>query len=231
VAIAFDAVSGATGVVVSSLTFAHTVASGGILVVFAGELADTPTVTGVTYNGTALTQLLPTTDHSGGVIATNSAWVIHNPTTGSSQNIVVTFSSAGGAYCAAHGLSYTGVANSSAAATHRTIYHDGQSIGGKDITVVDSVNGDMVLASCGNYGSDPSAGSGMTGRRFDTGIGGSAYDFGSEDTAATGANTVMTFTSDDWCTNIAFALIPSAAAATFIPSKPMNSQMRSVLAQ
>jgi hypothetical protein len=230
VAIAFNAASSATGTGVSSLTFAHTVAAGGILVVSAQVCGGTMTVTGVTYNAVALTQLLADTDLSGaGVKAKNSAWLIHNPTTGSSQNIVVSFSTSA-EYAGGVGTSYTGVVNSSAAAAHRTVYSagDGEAGSGVDVTVTDSVNADMVYASSSTYGQALDAGSGMTGRVFLVFSGN--YSSGAEDKVATGASTVMSFSQDIYCTNIAFALIPSAAA-TFIPSKPMNSQMRSVLAQ
>lgn len=221
-AIAFNAVSGATGIAVASLTFAHTVSTGGVLIVFAAALGE-QSITGVTFDGVALTQLLATTDNSGGVVAQNSAWIIHNPTAGVSRNIVVTHSAAGGSYFAAHGLSYTGVVNSSAAATHRTIYNTGAGGGGANVTVVDSVSGDLVLASCSNYSGTLSAGGGITSRRFDNAIGGGAYSLGSEDIAASGANTVMSFTADNYCTNIAFALVPSAGVAA--TSLPFNSMM------
>lgn len=228
-AIAFDAVSGATGVSVASLTFAHTVAAGGVLVVLAAELGDTPTVTGVTYDGAALTQLLADTDDSGGVLAKNSAWAIHNPTTGSSKNIVVSFSAAGTAYCAANGLSYTGVVNSSVAAMHRTIYHAGASGGGADVTVVDSQSGDIVVASCGNWTNVISAGAGMTSRKFDTAIGAGNYSYGSEDKSASGASTVMGFTNDNWCTNVAFALIPASGGGATITLPELERLSRGYL--
>lgn len=217
-AIAFDAVSFGDTFGASSVTFAHTVAAGGVLVVFAYIDDDgIRTVTGVTYNGTAMTQLLATTnDASSGVSRTNSAWVIHNPTTGSAQNIVVTASATVNANLCAHGISYTGVANGSAAATHRTIFHAGDGGGGTgvDVTVTDSVSGDLVVASCCTLSATLSAGSGMTSRRFDQDVSGNTASMGVEDTSATGANTVMSFTGDNFCTNIAFALIAAASGVT-----------------
>lgn len=209
-AIAIDNVSGVVGTAVSSLTIAHTVAAGAVLVAFAAALGDTPTVTGVTYNSVALTQLLGTTDDSGGVLATNSAWIIHNPASGT-HDLVATFSAAGSSNSALHGLSYTGVEATSAAAAHRAPYHNGAG----DVTVVDSVSGDMVVGSCGNYDFGAgaiSAGATWNSRRFDNAISGGSYALGSEDTIATGASTVVVFTNDnDFSTNIAFALIPAAA--------------------
>lgn len=212
-AIAFDAASTAVGTVVSSLTASHTVASGGILLAFAASLGDTPTCTGVTYNGTALTQLQATVDDSGGVLAQHSAWVIHNPSTGSAYNCVASFSSAGAAYSALHVVSYTGVANGSAAATHRTIYHGGS--GG--LTVVDSQSSDMVVCSAATYNNSTptTAGSGMTSRAQSSSVGGGSYHCTTEEKSATGASTVMTFTNElGFTTAIGFALIPGSGGAS-----------------
>lgn len=204
--IAFDAASGSdqdsSG---TTLTFAHTVASGGVLVVIAAYLGDSPTISGVTYDTVALTQLLGTTDNSGGVGAKISAWAIHNPTTGSSKNIVITYSATGGGYFAGIGLSYTGVVNSSVAAMHRTIYSGGAGGGGADLTVVDSQSGDMVVCGLANWASNPTSGQTLRKEQLDAGTG--TYDLSASDKVATGGNTAMTWTNDDFTTICGFALI------------------------
>lgn len=216
-AIAFDAVNGATGIGVSSLTYAITVAVGGVLLVFAAPLGSAQTVSSVTFDGVALTVVLVLTDNSGGVAAKNSAWMSVNPTTGISKNVVVTFSAALGDSGASHAVSYTGVETSSVAAAHRTIYSGGAGGSGANLTVVDSQAGDLVIGSCANYtgGTQPSAGAGFTSRRFDTGIDG-PFALGTEDISATGASTVVSFTNDDFCTNVAYALVPGSGGGATV---------------
>lgn len=205
--ITFDAFSSQQANGVSSFSWSHTVASGGVLIVFAST-GGPQTVTGVTYNSVAMTQLLATTDGSAGVDANNSAWVLHNPTTGSAQTVVVTLSGTTAGYGAGHAVSYTGVSNASAAATHRTIYNAGSGAGGGgvNVTVVDSQSGDLVISSISNQGAAITAD--HTSRGI-TQIFGSSYRLGTQDAAATGANTVMSWSSDDRCTHIAFALVPA----------------------
>src|SRR5664279_1808782 len=75
----------------ASLTFALTITNANLLIV--GAMAGTVggvTVTGVTYNGAALTKITSAT--YGGTVYT-SLWYLKNPATGA-HNVVVTYSSA-----------------------------------------------------------------------------------------------------------------------------------------
>ena len=83
--------------------------------------------------------------------------------------------------------------------------------------------GDQVIASCGNFRGSAvtlSAGAGMTSRRVDSLIGGGAYSMCTEDVVASGASTVASWTNDDFCTNIAFALIPGGGGPPAGPTYP-----------
>ena len=87
-AIAFDAASSATGVGVSSLTWAHTT-SGADRLLIVGVSFDTGTVTGVTYAGVPMTSVGNTT-----TALKMHMWRLIAPATGA-NNIVVSFSNTG----------------------------------------------------------------------------------------------------------------------------------------
>lgn len=101
-AIARDASSHSTGSAVSSLTFSHTCASGALLVV-GSRGATTDTLTGITYNGVALSLVKS---------FTNNRWhylyILGNPASGA-HNIVISFS--GATDCIGWGQSYSGTGN------------------------------------------------------------------------------------------------------------------------
>ncbi len=103
-ALAFDAASGANGSSVSSLTFSHTITgSDPVLSVLTG-INNNIAVTGITYNGVALTQVSGAAQS--GVNTYTDAWLIIGPATGA-NNVVVTWASAGSRTCAI-GISLSG---------------------------------------------------------------------------------------------------------------------------
>lgn len=107
--IAFDAVSTATeGSNVSSVTFSHAVgAAGKNRILLTGTITESldTAVSGVTFNGTALTKIHDAFDPGGGTRV--ELWYLVNPAA-TTANIVVTWaSSVTRAYAA--GVSYTGV--------------------------------------------------------------------------------------------------------------------------
>lgn len=106
-AIAVDATSSSANQTGSSVTFAHTCGgSNRILVVAVSIAAGIPTVSGITYNGVALTQIATVL----GVAADRRTelWYLIAPATGA-NNIVVTLSGAPGAFFNVGAVSYTGV--------------------------------------------------------------------------------------------------------------------------
>lgn len=107
-AIALDASSGSFGVGVTSLTWAHT-CTGSNLLLLVGFLTnnDTDIITGVTYNGVAMTkiqQLLTSTNSYHSYV-----WGLLAPAT-SANNIVI--SASGSSLIYAGAVSYTGVSQS-----------------------------------------------------------------------------------------------------------------------
>jgi hypothetical protein len=113
VAVAFDATANTSGVGVSSLTFAHTCTGSSLLLVVGVTWTDTSisgaSLTGITYNGVAMTQLK--TLMAG--IATDEVWYLIAPATGA-HNVVVTFTNvnpleAPSTTAVAGSISWTGV--------------------------------------------------------------------------------------------------------------------------
>lgn len=103
-AIAIDTVtSAATSAASATLTVAHTCAVGSVLFVGVTQDNSFSDPTGVTYNGSAMTKVTPTANTPANV----SIWYHTAPTTGSSQNVVVTFASSSWGTVGA--ISFTGV--------------------------------------------------------------------------------------------------------------------------
>lgn len=212
-AIAFDdaAYNAASG---TSTSVSMTIASGGVLVCFVA-FGGANTISTLTFDSVSLLTsglILGVTDDSGGVEAQLAAYCLHNPTTGSSKTLALTATSGAG-YVAVQGLSYTGVEASSSAAMHRTGYHSGSA----DVTVVDSQNGDKVVSGVCDYGTLGVAK--RTSRASHSNFGGSAYDVVAQDYDATGASSTMGYTGPlEFWTEIAFSLIPAAAASGVAPN-------------
>jgi hypothetical protein len=91
----------------SSLTFNHTCAAGAVLV-FQGYGFSGRTISGVTYNGAAMTAVDAYTDSTGFI---NATFILLNPTSGTNSVVVSTTGSAGGLTGCT--LSYTGCSTSS----------------------------------------------------------------------------------------------------------------------
>lgn len=97
--------SATTGSPAASLTFAHTCATGSVL--FVGVTQDN--VAGdpsVTYNGVAMTKAVSLSSS-----INTSIWYLTTPTTGSSQNVVITY--AGSSFGTGGAIDFTGVNTSS----------------------------------------------------------------------------------------------------------------------
>jgi hypothetical protein len=115
-AIAFDASSSTSfsGVGAASKTLSSvTVATGGVLFVIVGwnstGTAATSDITGVTYNGVAMTQAVPVASTAWG----SSIWYLLAPATGAAHSVVVTSGSANVNQLAISAQSYTGADTSS----------------------------------------------------------------------------------------------------------------------
>lgn len=206
-AIAQDATAGTSAVTVASISWSHVTASGGVLVVTVGYQGASTTVA-ATYNSVSMTQLWNKRDDID--LQGTAGFVLHNPSTGS-NTVAVTFGAtvdlaAGGS------VSYTGVVNSSAAATHRTVYTANESNTPgttATVTVADSQSGDLVLNSVIIF-SGAGITSGQTSVVEADPISGGSSAYGMGSASASGANTVMSWTSGGsfW----------AIGATSFIPS-------------
>lgn len=198
----------------SSLSFAYD-ATGATSLTFCGHQDLSRTVSSVTYNSTALTQLweLATLDATG---YSSYGYMMLSPATGS-NTLAVTYSAACGAGGVAAG--WSGVeGGSGVAGAHRTVYTNRNSTGTPTVTAVDSQSGDVVVGhalvqqtAITEDGAQTSLG--QTDNSFS---GGSSSDNSYK--SASGASTALswTATSGYWSCG-ATALIPAGAAGTKAP--------------
>lgn len=111
-AIAFDAVSGGkdNGGAVTSITFSHTCTGANLVLVVVAYIDNIggTSITGVTYNGVAMTQVATVT---GGTRVQSYSFILVNPATGA-HNVVVSANQVigGNQQIAANSMSYTGCA-------------------------------------------------------------------------------------------------------------------------
>lgn len=169
-AIAFDSAASKSQDSSTTNTFAHTV-SGSNRIILVGCMTTNGTITGVTYNGVALTQVI---DNTTGGTTFNHMYLFYliAPATGT-NNVIVTSSGSGSVYAASS--SYTGVAQTSpidgTSATTTT------TAGTFSKSVTTTIANDWIIGyvGVGNYGvgpaSFPAAGSGTTRRATDPGTG------------------------------------------------------------
>lgn len=204
--ITLDNVTGDTLTGGSSKTIPFVVGSGSnrALFVSAAVLGDAPTVTGVTYNGVAMTQLWQLDASTSGVLAKNSGWILVAPASGN-HNVVVTYSAANGGYAAFGVASFAGVNQTT---PNRTVYTGGPGATDPTLTVANAVNGDTVIAAVSTYNSGLTLACGKTQQVIIDPVNGSSYGFAMETAGATGS-TIMDFTGgNNFWTEGAVALVP-----------------------
>jgi len=189
-AIAPDTVSHSSQSSGASLTWAHTVGNGiaNPILVVSVKVGASNTCSGVTYNGTSLTQL---TSQPQGTV-TVYIFSLVNPThDGAAHNIVASFSSStgGSAGCAA---SYSGVAQSSTWGTPAT---NSGSSGNSSVTVTTTASSQKVvdINSTTAFTSDSTPSASQTKETSDVSVGGSTLDFG--DITATGSSMNLSWTN------------------------------------
>lgn len=161
-AIAFDAASPADQFAsATTLTFSHTCTGSDLVLLVVGACISTETITGVTYNGSALTQIGSTQSVAFGG-KTLSLWAKVGPSTGA-HDVVLTASSSTSIFGAS--VSYTGVAQTS---TFGTAAQGENSSALSSVTVdVSSATGELVVDGMlwtSGDGSGMTAGSGQTKR-------------------------------------------------------------------
>jgi hypothetical protein len=172
--------------------------------------SDVVAVTGVTFNGVALTDL--SNADSSVALTKVRLFGIANPFVGTA-NIVVTYASAPGGGAVAHVLSTTGGDNTTG---FRTAYSRSDVDGtGPGLTVVNSQNGDLVVHAASVYAATITVDGGQdsTGTEDDA-IAGSSMSGALSTKAATGANTAVGCTDVTYYGEVAVAVIPAAAGTT-----------------
>lgn len=214
-AIDADSSEGSTGAV-TSLTWSHTVASGvdRCLIVCCAVKHETTAMTGITYNGVAMTQYARNPRST--VALALEMFYLAAPATGT-HNIVATPGASMGMSCGA--TSFLGCQQSGANGPFRSTFVENEGGGGNtaDVTVTGAVAGDMQI-DCGGAGADVTSladGPGQTLRWNDISTGAVTEVFGS--TEAGSGSVVMTWTHDvvNWAI-VAGSLVP---AAVVIPRK------------
>jgi len=185
-ALSVETTSSTTGTSVMSLTFSHTVTSANKIVVTVGiGNANGVTISGVTFNGDALSFVAGKTDSNPWCRV--EIWERHNPdvVTG---NVVVTFS--GTTYHAAAGCTgYIGAAEALGSPST-----NGASTANPTVTVVDSANGDLVtsvMMTDGSVAATTPAGTQL----WEVENLGSDCDINAQYQTASGASTVCSWTN------------------------------------
>lgn len=220
-AITLDATTSASGTATTGpLTISNFTATTGSALVVSIALGGggSVSVTGVSYNGQSLTERYDA--NPTGFSSRVAVYVGVAGADGSPHDVTITLGGDnGGNHYMAVASSWSGVETSSVDAMHRTIYSDfDNSAGdGADVTVVDSQSGDVVIAQ------NHVAATTITNNQTDVvtefnNTAGNGHSFGVEYTAASGASTVMSWTGDNFCTVVGFALVPAAAGGATAPT-------------
>jgi hypothetical protein len=202
----------ATAFNTNTITFSHTV-SGSATGLFVGVGLDQDIrVSGVTWNGSAMTELWDL--GSTGIVAT-AGYLMVSPAA-ATANVVVTLASTNTENSVAGAVSLAGIVTSSVAAAHRTVYTANDGAGGApSVTVVDSQSGDLVIDSVSGYvGSAITVGTGQTSRCEDDDVAGNGRSFGVSTESAAGSNTVMSWTTPTIWVIGATALIAASGGST-----------------
>jgi hypothetical protein len=203
----YDAVSSSSVVGGTSATWSHTcTGSNRVLVVSVAILGDSSvTVSGVTYNGVAMTSRYQGDLSTSGVYAKNSVWTLVAPATGA-NNIVATYSGTNTGYAGCGAVSFTGVNQTTPI---RTVYSAGPGGTTATLTATDSVSGDIVIAGVSAYDGGTTLAADQTSRVLTDPVSGTSYAFAMQTKVASGASTVMSWTgAANYWTEWAFALRP-----------------------
>ncbi len=214
-AIAVDSVDGGQQAISgTTLTFNHTCTGSNLVLIVTGgmQLPGTTTITGVTYNGVAMTSMWGLKDSGG--LGYNFGYILVNPATGT-NSVVVTLSATNGDFFAG-GISLTGVDQTT---TKRTVVtaSDGTGVGTTPtVTASDAQTGDVIVDGVTGYASDLTAGADQTSRwsrhPFSNGT---RYASSTQDGASGG---VMSWSTELYWEIGAVPLIPAAAASTTVTS-------------
>lgn len=130
----------------STLTYAFTCSGmNRLLTVFVDYLANDRTITGVTYNGVAMTAVYNQSYNSARV---HGYFYLANPASGS-NNIVITLSGSGTQPIVSQALSYTGVAQSGTIMDVKNLNTTtGVSVSSRTVSVTTTIDNDWIVGYC-----------------------------------------------------------------------------------
>lgn len=201
-AITFDAATGNKITSGTTNTWSHIVASGKSNQILIVSVDAGQSVSGVTYNGVAMTSL--------GLVNYNSnnehlsLWYLLNPATGA-NNVVVTLSAS--SFCIGCSASYYGAAQSSTFGTLAS--NSGAAATSSTNTVTTTSSNQLVIDTVNNGAASTDTATASQTKRFQPATSGAAIG----DIAATGSNMTLTwsFTSGVWA-QMSIAMNPAAGA-------------------
>lgn len=186
-AIAFDAASSSVGSGVTSVTFPHTTSGANRALIVGVSFWDgtAQSISGVTYAGTAMTNIGGATDSADDRA---QQWKLSNPATGT-NNVIVSFSGSVHAVCGA--VSFTGAHQTTASLTGTQATATGNS--GTPSVNVSSASGEIVIDTLGFFVAIATVGAGQTQRWNAT----ASLEYGAGSTEAGASTTTMSWTLDD----------------------------------
>ncbi len=209
-AIAYDATSQTSSTAWSSgssLTWSHTTTGSDRYLIVAISIGDSSSdvVTGITYNGVAMTRIA--TQTVGG--ASDYMYGLVNPTTGA-NNIIASFSITS-SFCHGAATSYTGIKQTGQPDSFSSSSASATSLSVSTTTVADN---SWVVGFFSNSSANTNSRTGITSRSYNTGIG---RDIGDSNAPKTPAGsytmTEQGATSGTW-TGIIASLSPTVATTT-----------------
>lgn len=192
----------------SPQTWNHTVASGGVLYVSVVSYAVADTVTGVTFDGTAMTLIKKQT------YSTRTVYIygLLTPTTGSEKTVSVSFNTAGSPYIYGGSISYTGVDTSGFSSVTPVSAYTSTPAKSISTSITTSVNNSAILGMCWVENGAISTYTGITK------VGTNVQLFHFEPSAGliispAGSLTVgVTTPSNDWMALLAFVAEPASSS-------------------
>ena len=170
----------------TSLTFAYSTSGSNRYLTVSVIIDSSSTVTGVTYNGVAMTNLVSIRNTGGHIVY---IWGLVAPATGS-NNVVVTASSS--TTIGAGAIAFTGVNQTTPTSSPQTNQAD--AVTSSSLTVTSKVD-DMVIDTIGSAISAPTVGAGQTQRYSLTPL--TTVFRGSTETGASSVTMSWTMTSSD----------------------------------
>ena len=203
-AIAFDAAHVDNTQSSSPYTHTHTASgSNRFVVVGIGYTASSQTITGVTYDGVAMTQRVSSAGDSASAYD-HQFWTLKNPNTTANANVTVTWTGGGNAFF--YIASYTGVVGD-----YDTSTHGPSASSPLTLTLTTGQSNCWTIMMCSDAGSLPSAGAGTTNRGTDA----ATWLFGDSNAAVSGSTSLQgTWTGGGGGAGVMLSFSPTSASTS-----------------